>query len=63
MRDVVADEIFDLIVFHESVFILIEISLKVVFMGPLDCKSALVYMGSDNGWVPIRYQAIILKQC
>ena len=42
MRDVVADEIFDLIVFHENVFILIEISLKVVFMGLIDCKSALV---------------------
>ena len=42
MRDVVADGIFDLIVFHENVFILIEISLKVVFMGPIDCTLALV---------------------
>ena len=42
MREVVADEILDLIVFHENVFILIEISLKVVLMGPIDCKSALV---------------------
>ena len=42
MRDGVAEKIFDLILFHENVFILIEISLKVVFMGPIDCKSALV---------------------
>ena len=39
MREVVADESFDLIQFHENVFILIEISLKV---GPIDFKSALV---------------------
>ena len=39
MGDVVADDIFDLI---ENVFILIQISLKIVPLGPIDYKSALV---------------------
>ena len=51
-----ADDIFKLISLHENYLILIPISMQFVHKSPMKKKPVLV---SDNGWAPIRRQAII----
>ena len=51
-----ADDIFKCIFFNENVWISIKISLKFVAKGPINNIPPL---GSDNGLVPFRRQAII----
>ena len=53
-----ADDIFRSILVNEKFCILIKISLKFVFKGPIGNNTTLVYI--DNGLMPNRRQAIIL---
>ena len=50
-------DIFKCIFFNENVLILIKISLKFIPKGPINNIPA--FIGSDNGMVPTRRQAII----